>query len=301
MTLTASDELGSILREVSDEQPKGKKRSKEFDYGTVSDNLAPQMRETAERIQHYKRKQLIDAIDIGRDLLGIQRKLDYGRFLEWIAVECQWSTRTAERYQRLAEVFGPRIDRLSNLGLERAHLLAQPSTPEVVVTQMLERTNAGDRPSTPEIRKLIKTEQKRLQEKNKQKEKGIESDETADAPAEIDEPVTAASPAAGRGEGSNAISPPQTTPCKMVRPTPAVRTRIVLLASGSAQLHRKKLEWSRRSPASWLTKQQYPQAIRPSPAAWAMIVRLVSRFARAERWTEPLRGPRPPVSRLAID
>jgi hypothetical protein len=204
---------------------KAKKKSKKFDYETLSDNLRPEVREAADRIRGYKRKEeaaererLIAAINIGNELFVIQNKLDYGRFLEWIDAEFDVTSRTAERYQRLAKVFGHRIESVSNLGLSRAHLLAQKSTPEAVITQVLERTNAGNRPSSAEIRKLIKTEQKRLEEEQLRKESAVNIEQPADTAAvgrandSAEKPLTEPSIVDGVVEGTPCTSQTEDNP-----------------------------------------------------------------------------------------
>jgi hypothetical protein len=174
------------------------KRSKKFDYRTLPHNVRSAARDSAERIRDLIRKEeiadserLIAAIETGIELVAIQDKLDHGLFLDWIGTELGMTSRTAERYQRLAEVFGGIIDTVSSLGLTRGHLLAAPSTPEVVRTGVVERLKAGEVPSTKEIRDMISTTktvqkrleeaQKRLEEERLRKETAIEITEIADA------------------------------------------------------------------------------------------------------------------------
>jgi hypothetical protein len=223
-----------------------KTRSKKIDYDTVSDNLRTELREAAERIRgHFskeeaaKRERLTEAINAGRELQEVQNKLEYGQFLEWIDTEFDKASRTVERYQRLAIVFGHRIDTVSDLGLGKAHLLAQKSTPEIVVEQVLERTSAGDPPSYREIQRLVKAEQERLKAEQRAKEGEVENTETAAAGIENDrsgKPVNERPIADGVATGME----PTVDPVSSTAEAPAGSTPAGGMGDGSADEKRNE-------------------------------------------------------------
>jgi hypothetical protein len=122
-----------------------------FDYSAVAADVAGQMRAAAHHIQ-----QLLHAAhyDVGRELLGIKKQIEHGQFIDWVERECQMQIRTAERAMMAADMV-EKNDNLSYLPQDGVLALAARSTPAPVVNQIIERVDAGERPSAAQIKEQI--------------------------------------------------------------------------------------------------------------------------------------------------
>jgi hypothetical protein len=83
-----------------------------------------------------------DVIEIGYRLSICKGHLDHGDWLPWLDRDFGWSEKTAERYLHLYEL--SKSDKLSNLSLSdlnlplsALHIIAQPSTPQKAVDEVV--------------------------------------------------------------------------------------------------------------------------------------------------------------------
>jgi hypothetical protein len=86
-----------------------------FDYRELAGDDAARLRDAAERIRHRIRKQLDDIVQIGRDLIEVKAALPHGQFTRWLAAEFSWTDRTARNYMNVAEAFGAKSEKISDL------------------------------------------------------------------------------------------------------------------------------------------------------------------------------------------
>jgi hypothetical protein len=96
-----------------------------------------------DQIRTHLRAQGLAVIEIGRNLLIVKEHLQHGQFIAWLAAEFRLSERTAQRYMRVAEVFGSKSDTVSYLPMTILHQLAAPSTPAKVREKVIARAKAG--------------------------------------------------------------------------------------------------------------------------------------------------------------
>src|SRR3954449_6668344 len=103
-----------------------------FNYGAVDVRTANLARKAADRIRSSLQAHSKVRFAIGRELRKIKKTLPHGLFEPWIEAEFGWSLRTAQRYMRLVEAFGPKSDSLSLMATSALHQLAARSTPSHV-------------------------------------------------------------------------------------------------------------------------------------------------------------------------
>ena len=86
-----------------------------------------------------------DIVQIGQKLIEVKQRLGYGRFLDWLDGEFDWSWDTAKRFMRVAEVFGQNQQFADfNVAPSALYELAAPSTPEAARTEAIARAEAGE-------------------------------------------------------------------------------------------------------------------------------------------------------------
>jgi len=134
------------------------RRTKAFDYGALPASDAADLRDRAERIRQHTRAAVVE---VGRELLAAKTRVGHGCFQAWVKADCQLSLRTAERAIRVAE-FVDKNDNLSFLPPDGLLALASPSAPEDTVVEILERIEAGQRPTTAEIKREIRAAKPQL-------------------------------------------------------------------------------------------------------------------------------------------
>ena len=95
-----------------------------FDYGALDSNSAASAQRAAQKIRSGLRAQGLAVIEVGRELLVVKALLQHGQFTAWLEAEFGLSERTAQRYMRVAEVFGAKADSVSDLPTTTLHQLA---------------------------------------------------------------------------------------------------------------------------------------------------------------------------------
>jgi hypothetical protein len=125
-----------------------------FDYSTVSDDTAEQMRAAAERVHKLNQIAHDSGISVGRELLAVKDRVAHGQFEDWVEHECQMPMRTAQRMMLAAEMVG-KNDKLSYLPQDGLVALGSRSAPTPVIKEIIGRIEAGEKPSTAEIKEQI--------------------------------------------------------------------------------------------------------------------------------------------------
>jgi hypothetical protein len=114
-----------------------------FDYSQLTEDCQGELFAAAERIKTRVKRQTIDHIEIGRELLKVKDQLEHGVFLEWIAAEFPFSARSAQRYMAAAEFAGDEYDSLSHLPAELLYDLASKTTPDAIKNEVRADLGAG--------------------------------------------------------------------------------------------------------------------------------------------------------------
>ena len=113
-----------------------------FDYETVSSSVAKFLRGQADRI---RRQSATSIIQIGKALIEAKRHLSHGGFLRWVECEVGIPARTAQAYMRVASWASDKGAIVAHLSPSALHLLSAASVPEGFVTDIIRRTEAGER------------------------------------------------------------------------------------------------------------------------------------------------------------
>lgn len=127
--------------------------AKSFDYNAIDEIARDDVRDAAVRIKVRMARTAADIIDIGKDLIAVKSALGHGHFLSWIEAEFGMTDRTARRMISAAQRFD-KSDTMSNFDASALYALAAPSTPDKVVAEVVERTEAGEKFTAADIQAL---------------------------------------------------------------------------------------------------------------------------------------------------
>ncbi len=122
-----------------------------FDYGDLFPYVADQMRDHASRIFKIRRASVLE---VGRELLAAKALVEHRYFSEWVRTACLMHIRTAERAMQAVKLVA-KNDNLSYLPPDGLLALASRSTPEPIVSKIMEEISAGVRPTAAEIKRRI--------------------------------------------------------------------------------------------------------------------------------------------------
>ena len=143
---------------------------KSFDYSLLDEETLSFVQLRTVEIRKLMKRSAQDIFDIGNYLNEVKNKLGHGKFLDWVDLEFNWSSRTANRFMSVAQKF--ESDTLSNLELlpSALYLMAAPSTPEEAVAEALERAQQGETITAKTV-KEIKAKHKTVKEQAESKVK----------------------------------------------------------------------------------------------------------------------------------
>jgi hypothetical protein len=130
MAVEPENHLGAIEAVDSGADPVPPSGELVHDLGEEVENIATAVRGRLNRVRQ-------EIVAIGRDLHRAKDLLKRGQWLPWLSAEFGMTARTAENYMNVAERFGAKFERLSNLRLETAYKLAARSTPDEVINKVL--------------------------------------------------------------------------------------------------------------------------------------------------------------------
>jgi hypothetical protein len=124
----------------------------------LEDADGPTLAEHAAAIHTLGRRVVGDVIEIGRRLTECKRIFGHGNFLPWLDREFGWSDKTAENFINVYKL-SSKFENFSNLSLPLSalYLLAAPSTPDEVRTQIITRAEAGEVLPAAEVKQTIDT------------------------------------------------------------------------------------------------------------------------------------------------
>lgn len=120
------------------------KETKKFDYASLDLDTAKFIQEQTGEIRSLMRRTAQDIFEIGHKLLEVKAKLGHGRFGTWLAVEFDWTERTAQQFMNVARQF--KNESFSDLQLAPSalYLLAAPSTPPKARQEAIARAELGE-------------------------------------------------------------------------------------------------------------------------------------------------------------
>lgn len=99
-------------------------------------------------------------IDNGRDLTLVKQSMDHGEFTKWIDTEFSMTARTAQNCMLAAEWADGKSEIVSHLPLTTIYMLAAPSTPKEITTEVISFVEAGKPIKPKQIEERIKAARK---------------------------------------------------------------------------------------------------------------------------------------------
>ena len=93
-----------------------------------------------------------DIIEIGRDLIAVKEALPHGDFMRWLEAEFGMAGRTARRFMQSAERF--KLATVANLTPSVLYALAEPSTPDEVIAEAVDRVDSGETLTAATIKQM---------------------------------------------------------------------------------------------------------------------------------------------------
>jgi hypothetical protein len=126
-----------------------------FDYGALDTETRIFVEERTERIHNLARMTATGIVQIGQYLTEVKARLEHGRFLEWIDREFAWSQQSASRFMQVHEQF--KLRNLGNLQIDVSalYLIAAPSTPEPVRTEMIRQAELGEKVTHATVKAVV--------------------------------------------------------------------------------------------------------------------------------------------------
>lgn len=94
-------------------------------------------------------------IDAGNHLNAVKASLDHGQWLDWLEVEFAMSDRTARTMMSIAERFGGKMEKFSDLGRSVLGLLSSPSVPDEAVAEVMAAETSIGKVSVAQAKAII--------------------------------------------------------------------------------------------------------------------------------------------------
>lgn len=115
-----------------------------FDYGALDSETRQYVMERAKSIHDLTRMAANGIMLVGQYLAETKERLGHGRFLDWVEREFAWKERTARNLMMVYECF--KSANFADLQIEASalYLIAAPSTPEPVRTEIIRRAESGE-------------------------------------------------------------------------------------------------------------------------------------------------------------
>jgi len=115
-----------------------------YDYAALDSETRIIVQQRTSEIKALMKRAASDIIDIGQKLIEVKARLGHGEFTPWLNTEFDWSWDTAKRFMRVAEVFQNQQIADYQIAPSALYLLAAPSTPEDVRTDIIARAEQGE-------------------------------------------------------------------------------------------------------------------------------------------------------------
>lgn len=116
---------------------------KGFDYDSLSAAEALFVQQQTGEIQALMKRTAESIVAIGQGLIAVKECLKHGCFSAWLKAEFDWSTDTAQRFMRVAQVFAGK-PQIAVFAPSALYILAAPSTPEAATKEAIARAEVGE-------------------------------------------------------------------------------------------------------------------------------------------------------------
>jgi hypothetical protein len=126
-----------------------------FDYAGLDPDTRSFIIERAERIHNLARMTAAGIVQIGQYLTEVKERLKHGQFLDWIEREFSWNRQSAWAFMKVHECFKSSNFEHLEIDVSALYLIAAPSMPEPVRTQVITRAENGERITHSGARALV--------------------------------------------------------------------------------------------------------------------------------------------------
>ena len=131
--------------------------SKGFDYSRLSPADEKELRTIAKKVGVHMRRTTYFAIQTGQELLKAKDALPFRTFSRWCIEAACLELRTAQNFMRLAELAASHdLPKVAGLPMSVAYLIAAPSAPSAIVTEVIDDANRGSCPNVREVKIRIR-------------------------------------------------------------------------------------------------------------------------------------------------
>lgn len=139
-----------------------------FNYSTLNPETAKFLLQETREIKILVKQTTQGIIEIGERLQKVKNKLEHGKFKIWLEHEIQCHYTTALNFMRVSATFGQQKEEITRIGITPSvlYLLSAPSTPEYLITEIIERAKVGNPASFAETKRLKKEYTKKKNKRN---------------------------------------------------------------------------------------------------------------------------------------
>ena len=156
MRRATPDILGAVLSADAGDDRMEIRRQLKWDYSQVAPVDRKAVEDAAVDVAMHGRRMTASAMAVGASLLRAKGLLMHGQFEDWCTVEFGMSQRTAQNMMNVAKEFDGKSEIISLLSDTALYLLAAPSTPEPVRTQVLaEAQTSPGKVSVKRVKQMI--------------------------------------------------------------------------------------------------------------------------------------------------
>lgn len=136
----------------------GSSKLSAFDYTFLDRNTADFVLQETQKIKTLIKQTVEGIIETGERLHRVKQKLKHGEFMAWVENEIKCHYSTALHFMRVWETFGEQKEQIADIGINVSvlYLLAAPSTPKELRTEIVEMAKAGNSVSFAEVKRLKK-------------------------------------------------------------------------------------------------------------------------------------------------
>jgi hypothetical protein len=129
-----------------------------YNYSQLKEELQHPLVILTQQAKTFERQALENIVGFGEVLVQVQELIPHGEFGNWLQQEFSLSHQTAYNFMNIAKRFGEEIEVIKTLpiSLTALYRLADPNTPEAVVTHSLEKAKSGKKVKVSEIQELKK-------------------------------------------------------------------------------------------------------------------------------------------------
>lgn len=150
---TSSSELVAVEAGITP-QPESELR---FDYSQIEERHRARVKMAARKIKSFELQEAEVYILMGEQLIEMQDLLEgTGTFEAWIEAEFNYGIRMAQQFMNMWRRFKERPQVVALLGSSAARLLSSPNVDDGFVAEVIDLTEAGERPTVRELESMIK-------------------------------------------------------------------------------------------------------------------------------------------------